>query len=61
MAFLKTMLAFSPYNVDHDPNAAGPMDAYYETALARYKNVPCDKLHDYIAEGLVAWCGRFKF
>ncbi len=31
-----------------------------ETALARYKKVPYDKLHDYIADSLVEWYDCFK-
>ncbi len=54
------MVAFCPNHVANDPNAAGPTDAYYEVALARCKKMPYDKLHDYIADGLVAWCRRFK-
>ena len=34
--------------------------AFYETALARYKKVSYDKLHDFIEEGLVDWYKRFK-
>ncbi len=29
------------------------METYYDEALARYKKVPYDKLHEYITEGLV--------
>ena len=60
LAFLETMVAFSPYHVANNPNAAGPADAFYEAALSRYKKVPYDKLHDYIAESLVEWYERFK-
>jgi hypothetical protein len=60
LAYLETMVAFSPYHVANNPNAAGPADAFYETALARYKKVPYDKLHEYIADSLVEWYDRFK-
>ena len=60
LAFFETMVAFSPYHVANNPNVAGPMDTFYETALARYKKVPYDKLHDFIEEGLVDWYLRFK-
>jgi hypothetical protein len=59
LAFLETMVAFSPYHANN-PNAAGPADAFYEAALARYKKVAYDKLHDYIAESLVEWYESFK-
>ena len=55
LAYLETMVAFSPYHVANNPNAAGPADAFYEAALARYKKVPYDKFHDYIAESLCEW------
>jgi hypothetical protein len=29
VAFLETMVAFSPYHVANDPNAAGPSDIFY--------------------------------
>ena len=29
LAFLETMVAFSPYHVANNPNAAGPADAFY--------------------------------
>jgi hypothetical protein len=60
LAFLETMVVFSPYHVANNPNAAGPADAFYETALAHYKKVPYDKLHDYIADSLVEWYNCFK-
>jgi hypothetical protein len=60
LAFLETLVAFCPYHVANNPNAAGPADAFYEAALARYKKVPYDKFHDYIAESLCEWYERFK-
>jgi hypothetical protein len=39
-AFLETMVAFSPFHVANNPNAAGPGNAFYEAALSRYKKVP---------------------
>ena len=60
LAFLETMVAFSPYHVANDPFIAVPMSTTYDAALARYKQVPYDKLHEYITEGLVEWYERFK-
>ena len=34
--------------------------AFYETALACYKKVSYDKLHDFVEGGLVDWYKRFK-
>jgi hypothetical protein len=53
LAFLETMVAFSPYDVANDPFVAVPMNTTYDAALARYKKVPYEKLHEYITEGLV--------
>ena len=33
LALLETLVAFSPYYVANDPNAAGPIDIYYNEAL----------------------------
>jgi hypothetical protein len=33
LAFLQTLVAFCPFNVANDPNAAAPMDSYYAEAL----------------------------
>jgi hypothetical protein len=60
LACLETMVAFSPYHVANDPFVALPMEPYYDEALARFKKVQYDKLHEYITEGLVEWYGRFK-
>jgi hypothetical protein len=60
LAFLETMVTFSPYHVANNPNAAGPSDAFYEAALAQYKKVSYDNLHNYIEDGLVEWYARFK-
>ena len=61
VAFLETMVAFSPYQVANDPNAAGPSDIFYEAALANYKKVPYDTFHKFIEDGLVDWFKRFPF
>ncbi len=53
-------MAFSPYHVANDPFVAVTMETYGEEALARYKKVSYDKLHEYITEGLVDWYGQFK-
>ncbi len=53
LACLETMVAFSPYHVANDPFVAIPMNTTYDAALARYKKVQYDKLHEYITEGLV--------
>jgi hypothetical protein len=53
LACLETMVAFSPYHVAIDPFVAVPIETYNDEALARYKKVPYDMLHEYITEGLV--------
>ena len=59
LAFLETMVAFSPYHVANNPNAAGPADAFYEATLARYKQVTYEKLHDYLEDCFVQWYKLF--
>jgi hypothetical protein len=53
------MVAFSPYHVANNPFVAILMNTTYDEALARYRKVPYDKLHEYITEGL-EWYRRFK-
>jgi hypothetical protein len=60
LAYLETLVAFTPYHVANDPYAAAPMDNFYVEALRRYQRVPYPKLHDYIAEGLTDWYKQFK-
>jgi hypothetical protein len=52
LAFLQTLVAFCPYYVANDPNAAGPMDSYYAEALRDYAAVTYEALHSYLIEGL---------
>ncbi len=48
LAFLQTLVAFCPYYVAKDPNAAGPMDNYYAEALRDYAAVTYEALHSYL-------------
>jgi hypothetical protein len=59
LAFLQTLVAFSPYYVANDPNAAGPMDSCYAEALRDYAAVTYEALHRYLIEGLRCWYEKF--
>jgi hypothetical protein len=52
-------VAFCPYYVANDPNAAGPMDSYYAEALRDYAAVTYEALHSYLIEGLRYWYEKF--
>jgi hypothetical protein len=41
LALIENLVAFSPYYVANDPNAAGPIDIYYNEALNKYALTFC--------------------
>jgi hypothetical protein len=69
LAYLKTLVAFSPYyyaddprsagNIDKyyadDPRSAGNIDKYYKSALELYKDIEYEQLHEYLAGRLRLW------
>ena len=55
LALLETLVAFSPYYVANESNAAGPIDIYYNEALNEYASITYDVLHGFIIEGLQEW------
>ena len=48
-------MAFSPYYVVIDPNAAGPIDTYYNEAIKEFASTAYDALHGFIIDGLREW------
>ncbi len=62
---LEILVAFSPYYVAKDPeaaapssdsgNAAGPIDTYYNESLNEYSATTYDDLHGFIIDGLREW------
>jgi hypothetical protein len=60
LAYLETLVAFSPYYRADDARMAGKMEAFYQEAVNRYKAYTDDKLHDYITKKLTAWCDLYR-
>ena len=59
LAYLETLVAFSPYYRVNDPRAAGPMDTYYAEALQAYSVISYDTFHNMLAKEMKAWYDRF--
>ncbi len=53
LALIETLVAFSPYYVANDPNAAGPIDT--TTMRHEYLSITYDALHGFIIDGLREW------
>jgi hypothetical protein len=53
--FLQTLVAFCPFYVANDHNAAGPMDNYNAETLRDYAAVTYEALHNYLITGLRYW------
>ena len=55
LAFLETLVAFSPYYRANDPRAAGAMDNYYTDTLKDYGGISYDDLHTFLTDELTDW------
>jgi hypothetical protein len=55
LAYLKTLVAFSPYYYADDPRSAGNIDKYYKSALELYKDIEYEQFHEYLAGSLKRW------
>jgi hypothetical protein len=55
LAYLKTLVAFSPYYYADDPRFARNIDKYYKSALELYKDIEYEKFHEYLAGRLRRW------
>ncbi len=55
LAYLKTLVAFSPYYYADDPRSAGNIDKYYKSALDHYMDIEYEQFHEYLAGGLKMW------
>jgi hypothetical protein len=60
LALIETLIAFSPYYVANGPNAAGPIDTYYNEALNEYASINYDVLHGFIIDGLGKWYRQWQ-
>jgi hypothetical protein len=56
LAYLETLVAFSPYYRADDGRMAGKMEAFHLQAVERYKSFMDHQLHQYITRKLTAWC-----
>ena len=60
MAYLETLVAFSPYYRADDHRMSGKMEPFYQQALLRYKDYTYDEFHKYITKKLTAFYERFS-
>jgi hypothetical protein len=49
LAYLETLVAFSPYYRADDPRVTTHIDKYYESALEKYQDIPYE-LHEFLKE-----------
>ncbi len=56
LAYLETLVAFSPYYRAHDGRMARKMEAFHLQAVERYISFKDHQLHQYITRKLTAWC-----
>ena len=61
VAYVETLVAFSPYYVAGDPRTQGRVDNFYHRALERYKDFPYKEFHKYIARKMAAFYKRHGF
>ncbi len=61
VAYLETLVAFSPYYVAGDPRTQGRIDNFYVQALARYKDFTYKEFHKYIARKMESFYKRHGF
>jgi hypothetical protein len=61
VAYVETLVAFSPYYVAGDPRTQGRVDNFYHRALERYKDFTYNEFHKYIARKMEAFYKRHGF
>ena len=61
VAYVETLVAFSPFYVAGDPRTQGRVDNFYHQALERYKDFPYKEFHKYIARKMAAFYKRHGF
>ena len=61
VAYLETLVAFSPYYVAGDHRTTGRVDNFYMQALARYNDFTYKEFHKYIARKMEAFYKRHGF
>ncbi len=61
VAYVETLVAFSPFYVAGDPRTQGRVDNFYSKALDRYKDFTDKEFHKYIAREMEAFYKRHGF
>jgi hypothetical protein len=56
LAYLETLVLFSPYYRADDGRMAGKMETFYHQAIDRHKDFQDRQLYQYITRKLTAWC-----
>ena len=59
IAYLETIVAFSPYYRVNDPRMVGPLDQYFADAVAAYAEVSYKTFHKKLAREMKTWYERF--
>ncbi len=60
MAYLETLVAFTPYYRADDASMSGKMETFYTKTLKRYKAYLYKEFHKYISKELIAFYDRFN-
>ena len=60
VAYLETLIAFTPYYRADDSRMSGKMEHFYLNALSRYKQYPYEEFHKYITKKLTSFYSRFE-
>ena len=60
VAYLETLVAFTPYYRADDPRMSGKMEMFYTKALKRYQAFPYKDFHKYVSKKLIAFYDRFE-
>jgi hypothetical protein len=55
LAYLKTLVAFSPCYYADDPRSTGNIDKNYKSALELYKDIEYEQFHEYLEGSLKMW------
>jgi hypothetical protein len=59
LAYLETIVAFSPYYLQYDTRTAGVMDNFYTATLQAYAHISYKDLHQYMIRRLTTWNEEF--
>ena len=60
VAYIETLIAFTPYYRADDHRMSGKMEIFYQKAFSRYQHYPYDEFHKYITKKLTSFYDRFE-